>query len=646
MPYYWRTRYQTWRNRRRRFRRRRPRFTFQRRFWRRRWRRPRNFWVRRRKKLKYIPLKQFQPDVIRRCTIKGTICLFQGHPFRAINNYIQYIYSKVPENEPGGGGWTIMTESLTSLWEDWEHLKNVWTSSNAGLPLVRYGGVTLLFYQDPYTDYIVEIHNCYPMTDTKYQHADLSPSRMLQKRKVIVIPSMETKKRKKNYKKVKVPPPSQMQNKWYFQRDICRIPLILIAATAVSLRYPFASSNAKSNNYTFHCLNVNFFQRHDFDNFSATTGYFPKPNTYMYSTKSTVTTKPTKKSELIYLGDTKDNTPGKGVERNDWGNPFWHHYLDGSAPIWLCTKPPTQLTETLTATDWTELTQELIIKVRYNPENDTGAANTIYLVPNYQPGAWDIPHNKDLIIDGFPLYNLIWGYKDWQEKIKVAQNIDNSWILVINTDQFDQPLPAYVILDDSFIEGFGPFHTQPIPRRHQQHWSPKYTFQQKSANDLGISGPGAPRPPYDNYMQAKMRYFFHMKWGGCPRTLEKPYDPCSQPNWTIPSNEHEGLQIQNPETMPQTELQKWDWEGDYVKSKAIKRIQQYTKTDETLPISTESRHNVPAIQEASQKISSTDSETDTEEEQTSLQEQIRKLKRKQLQLKRHLLKRLKIQNLE
>ena len=649
MPYYWRKRRQRWRRRRQPYRW-RTRRIFQRRIWRQRKRR-RN-WVRRRlfkKKLLYIPLKQFQPKTIRRCNIIGNVCLFQGSPFRAINNYVQYLYSYVPDDEPGGGGWTIMVESLSSLWEDFQHLKNIWTRSNKGLPLVKYNGVTLTFFQSPYTDYAVQIFSCYPMTDTKYQHADLAPSRMMLKKDVIKIPSLETRRKRKPYKKIYVPPPSQMQNKWYFQKQICNIPLVMIAATAIDLRYPFASSSSKSNNITLKALNPNLFQRHDFDHPSDTLGYFPKSNTYLYATKNiATTTAPTKKDQLIYLGNTKDNQAGKGIDKfSDWGNPFYHDYIDQGHPVWVCTKPPTQLQEKLESSEWTQLSQPYFIDIRYNPEKHTGAGNSIFLVPNYAGDHWDKPGNPDLILEGFPLYDMVWGFTDWQKKIKVATNVDNSWIVVITSPFFNEPLTSYIFIDESFIEGFGPYHTKNIPRQHQQHWSPKFTFQQKSINTIGLSGPAAPRPAYDNYMQARMKYNFHVKWGGCPKKLDEPYDPCSQPDWTIPSNINEGLQIQNPATDPRTELQEWDWRRDYVTQKAITRIQEHTTTDVSLQIPTESTHIAPVLRQTRETTSSSDSDSETEKEKTpSLQEQISLLKRKQRQLKHRILHRLAHQSLE
>lgn len=648
MPYYW--------QRRQRYRRRRPTFwtwrarkTLRRNRWRKQ-RRRRHYRrrVRRRrynKKLKYILVKQFNPEKIRKCKIFGTVCLFQGSPERINHNYIQYIYSYVPDNEPGGGGWCLMIQSLSTLWEDFEHLKNIWTQTNYGLPLVRYGGVTLTFYQSPYTDYIVEVRNCFPMTDTKYKHADSAPNRMLLKKNVIRVPSRETRKKRKPYKRIRIRPPGQMANKWYFQKDICNIPLLMITATSVDFRYPFCSSACKSNNLTLTCLNTNFWQFTDFDEPSATIGYTPKPNTYMYVNGKTHG-KPTAKEDLIYLGDTKNYTagaPGDITVQSKWGNPFWHNYIqEEETTIYISNQPPQQLKNLWESEKdkLTPLTEELFFKVRYNPEKDKGEANTIYLVNNFTRHGWDPPTSENLKMTGFPLYDMCWGAVDWWKKLHDATDIDNHWLFVIRTDQFDRKHPQYVVIDTGYLEGFGAYD-QKVNDYDRKHYNPKFRFQEKSVNDICLTGPGCTRAPYNNYVQAKMSYKYHFKWGGCPNVLEKPYDPCSQPNWIIPSNINSRLQIENPNTDPKLILQKWDWEKDYVKQTAIERIQKYTTTDELLPISTDSTRNVPVLKETQ-----TTSESETEEEtQTSLQTQINKLKQQQRQLKQRLIQRLTAQAL-
>lgn len=561
------------------------------------------------------------------------------------------MYSYVPEEEPGGGCYAVLTHSLGSLWEDFEHLRNIWTVSNAGLPLTRYLGCNLYFYQSEYTDYAVEIFSCLPMKDYKYTHADIAPNRMLLKKNTIKVPSRNTKKRRKPYKKIKVKPPSQFENKWYFQKDICDIPLVMILATAVDFTYPYGKSNWTSNNISLTCLNPNLFQRNDFQGFSATTGYFPRPNTYLYICRDA---QPTATSQWGYLGNTKENQGAKLMsikdlktsKVQDWGNIFFHDYLNGEDTIYTSTVPPSQLTETNPQQQFQKLTQPLLITVRYNPEKDKGESNQIYLIANSVSTSWDPPQNPNLIFSGFPLYDLIWGYLDWQEKVHEVQKILENYIVVIRTDTFSEQLTSYIPLDQTFIEGFSAYKDEEskikITDYDKIHWHPRTKNQLKTLNSLGLTGPACPRPHYDNYLQAQMKYIFRFKWGGCPKTLEKPYDPCSQPTWNIPRNINEGIQIQNPSTAPETEIQQFDWRRDYIKQKTIERIKKYTPIDEPLQFSTESRHNVLPENYQTQETSS---ETESEEEKESqipLQEQIQQLRKRQRLLKHRILKRLKM----
>nr|UGV37166.1 MAG: ORF1 [TTV-like mini virus] len=645
MPYY-RKRYYYRRNRWNRYRRTRKNI------WRRYWRNRRTPYylrgVRKKfnRKLKYIKLKQWQPQTIRKCRIIGLRPLFQGSPERLNNNYVQSIYSFVPPGEPGGGGWTLMIETLSSLWEDWEHLKNIWTTSNAGLPLVRYMGVYLTFFQSEYTDYIVQVENCLPMIDTKYKHADSAPNRMLLKRNVIKVPSLQTRRKKKPFKKVFIPPPSQFTNKWYFQNEICRIPLVMITAVSCDFRYPFCASSCASNNLTLRCLNIKFFQFHNFDQYPPTVGYQPKPETYMYSTSGNPDSKPTENT-LIYLGDTKTNTPGQAKNKDDhkktvnWGNPFWHHYIDGSIKVWTGTNAPTAQASTI-INGLSEMTEPYFFTFRYNPERDKGDSNRIYLIENFKNTGWLPPQNKNLIMEGFPLYDICWGYVDWEEKLHDIQNIDQHYMFAIQTDQFNEPLQAYVPLDPFFITGHGPYEA-PITNYDNNHWHPKQRFQTKSINDICLTGPGCARSPFGNYVQAKFKYDFRLKWGGCPKTLEQPYDPCSQPNWTIPNNLQERLQVTNPESKPQTELYDFDWRRDYVSQKAIKRIQKYTEPDENLQIFTGSNLEPPILRQT--QTSSSETEETSEEEQVPIETQILKLKRQQRKLKHRIRQRLTLQNI-
>lgn len=108
-----------------------------------------------------------------------------------------------------------------------------------------------------------------------------------------------TQNRKKPYKRCFVKPPTQMYNRWYFQRDICDTPLNMLTATAISLTKPFCDPKAKSNNITVYCLNPHRFRNPNFQNPPITNGYSPftadniegHPAMYLYSSHSVINKK-------------------------------------------------------------------------------------------------------------------------------------------------------------------------------------------------------------------------------------------------------------------------------------------------------------------------------------------------------------------
>nr|UGV39444.1 MAG: ORF1 [TTV-like mini virus] len=655
MPAYW----NRFRNRRKRYRRRfwfprrRTRKTFRRKWWRKRWTRRNKVKKRKfnRKKTKLI-LTQFQPRTINKCKIKGFKCLFQGSILRSNINYIQYIYSYVPEHWPGGGGWSLLVFSLSSLFEDYEHLQNIWTRSNAGLPLVRYLGCQFKFYQSNSTDYIVTYDNCWPMVDTPYTHADSAPSRMLQKKHKTVIPSRQTQKRKKPYKRVWVKPPSQMLNRWYFQKDLCNTPLVMLTATAVSLTDPFASPKAKNNNISVKVLSPYIFKNPNFQSLS-TSGYSPKTDSsgnslYLYaSTHDNIQNLNYENlNKLIPLTDTKNYTPGKEFVKStptSPGNPFYSYYLHGEThTIYISNATPATIQNKINqgpgnlSESITKVTGPIIYTLRYNPENDTGSTNQCYFVSNSSAATFEPPENKNLIFEGFPLYILLWSWPDFIKKLKQTVKLDNNQILVLKTKTFDEKnFPYYIILDDDFIDGYDPYqeHTNSHPTTpsyyNTKNWYLKYEFQQQTLEKICTSGPGCARSTWNNYLQAYCTYKFYFKWGGCPKELQKAYNPCSQSKWPTPDNFNARLEITNPNRAPQTELYDWDWEKDYVKEPAIERIKTYTEIDQPSLSSAANRNNPAPLKKTQEKDNS------EEEEEKELFIQLQHLRKQRLLLELH-----------
>lgn len=655
MAYYRQTR---WR-RRRNYQKRRPRLfrwrirnPFQRKRWRRKATRRRKYKVKkyRLKKKKAIVLKQFQPYTIQRCKVIGFKCLFQGGPDRANNNYFQYVYSYIPENQPGGGGWGLCVFSLDSLFEDYSHLENIWTKSNAGLPLIRYKGCKFTFYQSEDTDYIVTYDNCWPMVDTPHKHADSAPFRMLMKHHKITVPSRQTKKLRKPYKTKYIKPPSQMINKWYFQKDICKTPLVMLTITSCDLRFPFTSPKAESNNISFYILNPYLFKNANFQHLD-TTGYFCKyanpDNTeplYLYASQQSNVTYDTLRNgtthSIFALANTKDHTPGINLVGNSTeiskllGNPFHEDYTSGDMHIYISKMTPKEVQD-LTSSKHTEpedakkksitLTGEILYRVRYNPQNDDGTTNKAYIVNNELGGFITPPTNPNFQIEGFPLHTMMWGWTDFIRKLGEAIHFDQNYMVVIETKHTnDNKLPFLVPVDDTFRYGLNPYspiHADPehqinIDDYNAKNWYPRHEYQKVCINNICMSGPACPRQTWKHYMQAHCKYKFYFNLGGCPKSLEKIYNPCSQPKWPTPDNLSGRYEVQDPNTHPATELYTWDWKKDYVTESALQRIRKYTEIDPKIFSISESK-NLPIVLQKPQE------KDQQKEEEKELQLQLR-----------------------
>nr|UGV36272.1 MAG: ORF1 [TTV-like mini virus] len=655
--------YRRWRrprNRRRWISRRRIRPSFHRRRWRKR--RQRYYKVKRRRflkkfKRKSLKLKVFQPTTINFCKIKGYKCLYQGSVKRLSHNFIQSIYSMTPEPYPNGGGWSLLVFSLDSLFEDFQHLENFWTKGNAGLPLVRYLGCKFKLFQSENSDYVFTYDNCWPMVDTQHTHANSSPSRMLYKLHKVTVPSLKTKKKRRPYKVVKIKPPAQMTNNWYFTRDIHKIPLVMTTTTAVSLTTPFINTKQQNYNITLKCLNPLQFQNPNFQHFDETLGYSPKwlpigtinYRMYWYASRMKLPNEGTTYEflkQLIFLGNTKQNQEGRELvdiaehnlsnTKSNWGNPFYHAFLEHTAEtsytIYMTKETivniinqmktnktnPTELKKL----NFTEITGPLIYILTYNSQRDTGENNLIYLVPTIDENNITPPENESLKFHGFPLPILLWGWTDWVKKLKLASNMENDYVLIIETKMFDENLSKYILLDFDFIEGYDPYqdHNEHYQKNYYNfnNWFPCLRYQNQSIEKICQTDFGTYKADNNNSIQALCKYCFYFKFGGCPKTIPKPYDPSLQPIWTTADNIHGRPEIQDPSIRPETELFKWDWEKDYVTQRAIERIKQYTSFTEPL-LSTESKSSAKA-----QKAQEKTTKEKEKEETLYLLQQLRK----------------------
>lgn len=588
MPPYWRyKRRNYWRRRNRPFRRRRFRKNIFRTRHRRRHtvRRKRRF-LKYRKKLKKIKIQQWQPKHIKKCKIRGIFSLFAAGPGRFANDYEIYRESLVPEKEPGGGGWSTFKLSLSNLYSENERLLNWWTKSNKYLNLCRYYGLKIRCYRMPKVDYVLTYSNNYPFEITKFQFASNHPQRLLLYNQKIIVPSYETQPHnKKKYISKFIRPPSEFTNKWFFQSHFCNFALVMLTTSACSLTNYFISPQAQNNNVRLYSLNTNIFTNKNFKNQNETTyGYHPKVNYYLYGA---VSDKVTKANELAYLGNIFQNKPGNptGIEINkagntfiNWGNPFYYHYLNDSLEVYVSKDQPNTILTNNQTTDLpvgkiTLMSNAIVQQCAYNPFKDKGYGNKAYWVKiTDQEQGWDTEPAPELMIEGFPLWIMLWGWEDWTYKLQKIHHMDDDYALVIKTKYISPTLPHYVLLSDSYVHGQPPYHgdINDMPLYHYQNWYPSWKYQREAVNEILMSGPGVCK--LRENIHAHLGYTFYFKWGGNPSTMENIYDPATQPNYPLPNKIGQGLEIQNPEQDPTTQLYNFDVRRDYITQTAAKRL--------------------------------------------------------------------------
>nr|UGV38189.1 MAG: ORF1 [TTV-like mini virus] len=666
MPWRWyRPRYK----RRRYYRKywRGPRKTFRRRFYRTRWVRKKP-----KRKLKRLNLTEWQPDCIRKCKIKGYLCLFECTSTRISNNYDLYEASTVPEHLEGGGGFSIKNITLNALFVEHELAHNVWTRTNNDLSLFRYTGCKIILYQSENTDYIFTYNRQLPMTGSLELYQSMQPSIHLLSHRHKLIPSKRTHNRKKPYYIVKIKPPTQIQNKWYFQKDLCTTPLVQFRTSAISIDHMYISTSALSTNITIPFLNNSLLQNTNYKTLESS-GYYCKEvgtqKVYLYSSSSELPVQNIPLKDLRYLADTKNYTEGysfneaKEIQTNIdieqyfqnrrwWGNPFHPDYLKENYRVYQSTNTwgriKTMLNSNPNATvqniyetgGFTEVF--LVTAVRYNPYRDTGIHNKIYFKPTFRnENNLDPPNDENLITEGLPLWLLLWGFSDYHKKLKKIQNIDTDYTIILQTDTTNPIRQPIQPINYDFIEGHSPLEDKPNPQ-DKDKWYPSFQHQQLTINNICACGPATPKYNKKNSYEAKCKYCFYFKWGGSLPPMSTIEDPKKQTTYPIPNNQLQTTSLQNPATAPERLLHQFDQRRGTLTTKALKRIQQDWDTEKYFITDAATKFNVQLQGETSPETSS-----EEEEKEDNLFQQLQQQRLKQRNLKQRILKTLlKIQTSE
>nr|UHM27245.1 MAG: ORF1 [Torque teno midi virus] len=581
MPFWWRRRKRPWYTnryrayRRRRWpKRRRRRIYKRRRFTKayRRRRRRRRHKVRRKKP--NIIVRQWQPDCIRRCKIKGLGLLVLGAEGTQIDNFTITKYDYVPPKIPWGGGSGLENITLEFLYEEYMFKNNIWTTSNIWKNLCRYLYVTLTFFRHPDTDFVVSYSRQPPYIFNKYSIPSCHPQQLLLEKKKIILLSQASKPNGKYEKKIKIKPPKQMLSKWFFTKDFAGQTLLILKGSAANFRYSYLSRTNENMQCTIYSLNPKFYEQSNWDH-AQQDMYKPYPTvpaTYYYENKD---------GQEKFLNFTNwhtkyDSQYSMSVSYEEgWFNP---QFLQARKLIGTRGSIPKAVHQ--------------VIVSRYNPNKDDGVGNKIYCISTLTT-TWQPPTDKDLVIENMPLWLGLYGYFSYISHTKPT-DWETSHIIILKSNAiYCYPeigsCDLYCPLDIEYIQGKRPYG-QPITPTAKARWLPDMTWQKKTLNCIVESGPFIPQYSEEtsSTWELKYNYSFYFKWGGPLTPDQQVKNPKDLDTYDVPDTVQETIQIVHPaKQTAENILYPWDYRRGLIKERALKRMCENYSTDTEFQFSTE-----------------------------------------------------------
>nr|UHK05274.1 MAG: ORF1 [Torque teno midi virus] len=568
MPFWWRRRrknwYASWGKRRYYGTRRKRRYQTRRRRYRRpsRRRRRRRRRGKVRRKRQQIVLKQWNPDRIVKCKIIGYDMLVAGADGNQYHCYTNTKKLYTQPRAPGGGGFGCQVFSLEYLYDQWRAHKNIWTKTNDYTDLVRFLGCKLIFYRSPETDFIVSYTRQPPFTFDKNTYPEIHPQLQLLSKHHKVIRCLKYTKSRKSTVTIKIKPTKLMSTKWFFQPEFADAQLFKLQGAAMNLGHSLYGPNTQSPCITIHALNINYYKQHNWADASKAK-YLPYPD---FPTTSTV----------------------KYTDKNGRSVTIKASELDYAKSVAFPTGffQPGILQAIKVENNSTPYHERPVTLGRYNPEEDTGVGNRVWVTSTFNSKSWQPPSDSDLLIGELPLYICLYGIWDYVQKKKAPDFLKQA-MFVIKSDFIKILTPSeqtvWPILDLSFIQGKMPYDETPT-QQDLQLWYPTCYKQQQAINDIVESGPYTPK--YTNLTnstwQLPYKYIFYLKWGGSQITDQLIQDPKDQDTYPIPGAVQQTIQITDPrQQSPKEILRSWDFRRSFITRAAFKRMQENLATDES-----------------------------------------------------------------
>nr|UHK05128.1 MAG: ORF1 [Torque teno midi virus] len=643
MPFWWRRRNKRWfgtrwRWRRNKYKRRKPRRRISRRRGRkaprRRYRRKR-FKVRRKKKKLHIT--QWQPSSIVKCKIKGLTPLVLGADGRQNRCYTDNKLETVYPKTPSGGGFGYEQYTLKYLYSEHQAHNNIWTRSNNYKDLCRYTGCKFTVFRHQTQDFIIQYDIQPPFKQNKWSYMQTHPYLLLLQKHHKVILSKQSNPNGKLTKTIRIKPPKEMQNTWFFQSQFSSQPLLTIKAATTNLNYSYLQCCNENQQLSIHYLDLSLY---NFGNWGNAAGYYQPYNTA-----------PTEKK--YYCKDVN----GKNYEFQLKANTYTDSisYTTGwFAPKFL------QAIQLYTSNTYQTPLQDAkpINYCIYNPNLDTGKDNKIFF-HSLLSEAYRLPQDDKLSFYNVPLWLGLFGIIDWLTK---TQTKDALYLYCIALQSPALQVAAQatasktvIPIDKVFINGNQFFNQPPTPLQKAK-WFPSIHAQLQTINDIVECGPYIPKMTAEKLStwELKARYAFYFKWGGPQVSDPTVHDPEKQGLYTTASTEQQTIQVCDPEKQKtETMFHDWDIRRGSIKESAFKRMFENLSTTTDVseiadhPSSPKRQRLLPCLQTEEEKEKEIQVslhslfEKSTFQETKDLSELIKQQQQQQNQLKHHIYKLLK-----
>lgn len=587
-----------------------------------------------RRKKQTITVKQWQPDSIVKCKIKGIGVMVLGGDGRQMYCYTDEKDTTVPPRTPMGGGFGIEVFSLKYLYEEYVFHNNIWTKTNIYKDLVRYLYCKFTFYRHKHVDFILSYDRQPPFNLNKLTYPSTHPHQLLQHKHKKFLLSTETNPKGRLTKKMFIKPPKQMLSKWFFSSNFCKYPLTEIRATACDFKYSYLGCCNENQQLGIYYLNTGFYQLANWGAF-GTQAY--KPYNGAPSSLKVVEPNGTEKDiSFVTTSYTDSISYEKGWFQKD---------------LLMATKIKTNESQPTRST--------AINTCLYNLNLDDGVGNIIYLTSIHDP-SYDTPQtDSSITIPGLPLWLGLFGFYNYIAESKKTKEFWNTHCVMLKSKALlphPQSGATQTILpvDRSFIEGKAAYG-QPPTLTEKTKWFPTMKSQINTLNSIVEAGPFVPKfreGELRSTWELKYFYNFCFKWGGPMVTDADVTDPCKQGTYDVPDTIRGRLQIQNPEKIKTESLiHQWDIRRGFIKEKALKRMCEHLSIDTAYQPSVESyvppkkKRYLPKItaqEEENEEIlqclrSLCEEDTYQETTQENLQLLIQQQQQQQLKLKRNLL---------